>query len=297
MLKHQGASIRTLNFGQHTGKWRKTDLAKLTIEGLTTLGIEAGTGLNSPWATELLARTYQTLRHLRLGNDKYLATEYAKEGVFDIDDVHNSQQTHNLAEIMKVKVAASNESTTPALRLESLSLTGLDLNAFVSCFQQPIIVFENLSILTLESCCCLNLALPLLMGTGAGRRKAKSALRLHTLTIRHENTSNEHIRSLETFLTSLRPLAHLHILLEGYSEEGLQLEKVLQVHGTCLQSLIWDERTGPRTDVQDDTAFNQYYQKNLQLIAKHCSGLKALGIAFDWEDVFHFEKNHKKVKQ
>lgn len=133
------------------------------------------------------------------------------------------------------------------------------------------------------------------MGTGTGRRKAKSALRLHTLAIRHENTSNELTRLLETFLTSLRPLTHLHILLEGYNEEEVQLQKVLQVHGTCLRSLVWDERTGPRSGVQEDTCLYPNDHNTLQLVAKHCPGLKALGIALDWEDVIRSEKGHKKV--
>lgn len=86
--------------------------------------MDAETSPNTPWAAELLARSYQTLRHLRLGNDKYLATEYAKEGVLDVDYIRRFQQTDDLAEIMKMKITALNESSTPPLRLESLSLTG-----------------------------------------------------------------------------------------------------------------------------------------------------------------------------
>ena len=298
MLKHQGASIRTLNFGQYTGNWRKADLAKLKIEGLTDLGIgELGTGTVGLWASELLVRNYQKLRHLRLGNDEYLATDYAEEGVLDSDEISRFQQTDNFAELMKVKVAALNEPSTPHLRLESLSLTGLDLNAFVKGSFEPVIDFKSLSVLTLESCACLETALPLLLGTGTGRRKAKNALRLHTLAIRHETTRDVFVPELEAFLISLKPLAHLHVLLEGDYQEDVDMEKVLQVHGKCLRSLVWDERAGPRSEVQADTFFFSDDHEHLELIAKHCPGLKALGISLDWQDIIGIEKSHKKVKR
>lgn len=299
MLKHQGASIRTLNFGQCTGNWRKADLARLKIENLTTLGIgELETAKGGIWATELLARNFQKLRHLQLGSDKYLATDYAEDGLFDTDEIERLNQTNRLAELMKVKVAALNEPSTPTLRLESLSLTGLDLNAFAKGFFEPVIDFKSLSVLILESCACLKAALPLLMGTGTGRPKAKSALRLHTLAIRHENMSNEISRELETFLISLKPLAHLHLLLEGDYEEIIDLHRVLQVHGKCLRSLVWDERTCPRSEVRQDYTLLPDHQDdhlNLKVVAKHCPGLKALGISLAWGDILKSEKCHKKV--
>ena len=299
VLKHQGASFRALNFGKCTGNWRKADLARLKIENLTTLGIgELETAGGGPWATELLARNYQKLRHLRLGSDKCLATDYAEDGLLDTDESKRFQQTKEFAELMKVKVTALNEPSTPLLRLESLSLIGLDLSAFAKAFFEPVIDFKSLSVLKLESCAYLKTALPLLMGTGSGRPKAKSALRLHTLSIRHENTSNEISRELETFLISLKPLAHLHLLLEGDYEEIIDLHRVLQVHGKCLRSLVWDERTCPRSEVRADYTLLPDHQDdhlNLKVVAKHCPGLKALGMSLAWGDILKSEKCHKKV--
>ena len=271
----------------------------MTMEDLTTLGIgEVGTSTGVPWALELLARNYQKLRHLRLGTDEFLATDYAAEGVLDSDERGRIEQTDIFAELMKVKVAALNETSTPRLRLESLSLTGLDLNAFAKGFFEPVIDFKGLSVLTLESCACLEAALPLLMGTGTGKRREKSALRLRTLAIRHENLSNECSRELRTFLVSLKPLTHLHVLLEGNYDEIIDLHKVLQVHGTCLRSLVWDERAGPRSEVREDSALLPDLQKvhlELRTIAKHCPGLKALGISLEWGGILQSEKSHKKV--
>ena len=180
---------------------------------------------------------------------------------------------------MKNNVTALNEASTPVARLEPLSLIALDVEAFAQSLIEPVIDFKNLSKLTLESCVALEAAFPLLLGKAAGRRKAKSALRLHTLILRHENTTDEFSRELESFLVSLKPLAHFHVLLEGEYHHQLTIEmrKVLQVHGNCLQSLVWDERSGPRTDVRYDSTQLPGNLENLELVAKHCPGLKALG--------------------
>ena len=294
LLKHQGSSIHTLNFRKCTGNWRKADLAKFTIPGLTTLGItELGRGC--PWATELLARNYQNLRHLRLGSEMDLASEYAYDGYVDLDEVRRFTQTETFAELTKEKVAALNEPSTPVVRLESLWLIGIDLLAFAGALIEPNIDFNSLSMLTLESCVGLKAAFPLLMGSGAGKRKAKSALRLHTLAIRHENASNGSLQELETFLLSLKPLTHLHVLLEGKYDWVVRLHKILRLHGRCLRSLIWDERTGPRSNMHEHTTIFPDDYENLKLVAEHCPGLKALGISLDWEDIAGSEENHKKV--
>ena len=292
LLKYQAASTHTLNFRRYTGSWRKSDLARLTIGGLKTLGIgELGPG--EPWATELLARNYQNLRHLRLGSEVLLAKDYAKNGYMIPD---GSGDTVDLAELMDEKVEALNESSTPVVRLESLSLIGLDLHSFAEGAIKPVVDFNSLSMLTLESCACLEEAFPLLTGSGAGRRKAKSALQLHTLAIRHENTADDFVRELEIFLLSLKPLAHLHILLEGAYTRDIKMEKVLRVHGRCLQSLVWDERSMPRGDVYFDTAVFPEEYETWELIAKHCPELKALGISLDWEDITGSDNKHKKVE-
>lgn len=293
MLERHGASINTLNLEECSGNWKTSDLVKFTIEGLTTLGIG---DLNGISATKLLLRNYQNLRHLRLGSEVDLAIEYARKGYLDPGELQRVNATKAFAKLAKSEVAALNEPSPPFLRLESLSLIGLNFLAFVGALIEPDIDFNSLSMLTLESCACLEAALPFLTGAVTGKPKAKSSLRLHTLAIRHENASSRCLRKLETFLLLLKPLANLHILLEGLYDEGIDMRKLLRVHGKSLQSLIWDERMGPRSDVQDDTSLLPDDHKDLTLIAKYCPGLKALGIGFDWQDIFESDKNHKKVR-
>ena len=263
---------------------------------LTNLGM-AELGIVDSLATELLARNHQNLRHLRLGSELDLVKEYANNGYMDSNGTARFCLTETFAEIMQKKVAALKEPSTPVVRLKSLSLIGHDLYAFAKGLVEPEIDFNCLSILTLESCENLEAAFPLLGGLGDGRRKTKSALGLHTLAIRHENTSDDFLQGLEDFLVSLKPLAHLHVLLEGDYDGTIKMRKVLRVHGKSLRSLVWDERTGPRRDVHGDTTTFPDDHENLETVSKHCPGLKALGISLDWSDIACSEGNHKKVKR
>lgn len=271
------------------------DLVKLNIEGLRTLGI-AVLGSGDSLAAILLVRNHQNLRHLRLGSDEEIATEYAAVGYCDESEVSRLEGTQIFAKFMRGCVAALTEPPTPVVQLESLSLIGLDLHSFATGLIEPILDFNSLSILTLESCACLKAAFPLLRGAAAGKRKAKSSLRLHTFAIRHENVNDEFLQELEILLLSLKPLTHLHVLLEGEYDGAINIHKVLLVHGKCLRTLIWDERLGPRNDVREDRIHHPEDHKNLDLVAKHCPGLKALGISLDWKDIVRSERSHKKVK-
>ncbi len=292
VLKHQGASIHTLNFTRYSKIWRIADIEELAIGGLTTLSI-AGLIRGNSWPIQMLARCYKNLRHLRLGNEVDLAKEYADEGCVDPDEFNRVQLTGYFAGIMKI-FGPYDKPYTSMARLESLSLIGLDVFAFAKGDIEPRIDFNNLCTLTLESCTRLEAAFPLLMGAGASKLKGKSALRLRAFAIRHENTTDEAIQALEKFLLSLKPLAHLHVLLEGDYEEYIHLSSILQLHGKHLRSLIWDERTGPRYDVREDTTI--FGVRDLKKVATYCPTLEALGISLDWEEITVSKKRHKKVK-
>ena len=291
MAKHQGASINTLSIRRHNVDWKTKDLEQFAAGGLSTLGI-AELGRDGLWPPQLQIRNLPNLRHVMLGSESLVAMSYTSNGRLDV--AHQVQLTDTLALYVNARARTRNESPPTVVKLESLSLVGLDLLAFVKGSIEPVFDFNSLSALVLESCAGLEAAFPLLMGAGAGRRKVKSGLRLHSLTIRHEDTSDEFLPELETFLLSLKPLARLHVLLEGARQGTIDLDKVLQVHGKSLRSLIWEERSGPRLFLQVETTYVPEDHQNLKLIAKHCPGLKALGIPLDWDDLS--ERNHKQVK-
>ena len=60
---------------------------------------------------------------------------------------------------------------------------------------------------------------------------------------------------------------------------------VLQIHGKCLRSLIWDERKFSRHNLKEDHAHLDNDHNTLKLIAKPYPGLKALEVPLDWKDI------------
>lgn len=293
LLKHQGASIHALNFS--TTESKKRDLANLKLGSLTTLGM-AELDYIDPWATELLTKNHQNLRHLRLGNELDCVFEYAEGAGVDRDESRRFCLTQKFSKALQKKVAALKRTSASVIRLESLSLVGLDIYDFANGLIEPEFDFSSLSRLTLESCSGLDASFPLLMGARDSRRKTKSALGLNTLAIRYENTSNGFLQGLEDFLLSLKPLAHLHVLLEGDYDGAIRLQKVLRVHGKSLRSLVWDERRAPKIQTLDKANIFSPDHENLEVVSRHCSGLEALGISLDWEDIIGSERNHKKVR-
>ena len=56
------------------------------------------------------------------------------------------------------------------------------------------------------------------------------------------------------------------------------------------------KRSGSRRDVRVDNTIAPMNHKNLEIVAKHCPGLKALGISLDWMVIAGFKEYHKRVK-
>ena len=287
MAKHHGASINALSIRRYSVDWKIKDLEQFAAGGLSTLAT-AELGRNGVWPLQVPIKNLPDLRHVALGSESLIAMSYAVDGRVDV--ARRVGVTDAFALFMN---ATANEHSTSVVRFESLSLVGLDLLAFVNGSIKPVFDFNSLSVLVIESCAGLETAFPLLMGAAAGRRKVKSGLRLHSLTIRHEDNSDEFSPELENFLLSLKPLARLHILLEGKRQVTIELDKVLQVHGKSLRSLIWEERSGPRTGLKYETTYVPEDHQILKLVAEHCPGLKALGIPISWDDLS--ERKHKQV--
>lgn len=158
---------------------------------------------------------------------------------------------------------------------------------------EPIVDFNNLDSLVLESCTGLDDAFSMLMGPRVPRRDIMGASRLHTFGLRHENVNDTFMRHFNTFLVSLSPLEHLHVLLEG-SSELQDLPQILKAHGKSLSSLVWwDHRTSPRADMLIETARIPLEHENLKLVAKYCTRLQALEIPPDWEDLTESSENQQ----
>ena len=177
--------------------------------------------------------------------------------------------------------------SVPVLKLESLKIVGWDLRPLFNGSFRPITDFNSLTSLTLESCCGLSDALPML-ARKSGDQVINRLPNLQSLTIRREIDDNpEFTRVLDHFLRNLSPLRSLHILLSGYYNARSSKE-FLKIHGATLQTLVWDERLGRRHDLIDDRLVDLRDAGKLGTIVKYCPNLVELGIPVRWssgEDV------------
>lgn len=277
LLKNHGSSPQSLAFDRYTNVRPSMEAALLGTKGLTNLRLRSYVEARS-WPLDLVVNNFRVLRHLQIGSEVDLALIYARDGSLG---AYRSDRTRELVEgldfmYLDVHQHSDDEQADPNLRLESLHLCGFDLNMLVEDLDEPMIDFNNLGTLVLESCAGLDEALGLLMGAEVAPSETLGALRLHSFVIRHENATDDFMLELEAFLVSLKPLTKLHALLEG-DQQLANLPKVLKVHGKTLGSLIWDQRTGPRKVIEEDTSIFPNDIAHLRAIAKYCTNLKSLG--------------------
>ena len=225
-----------------------------------------------------------------------MAREYAESGLLDPSTRVRQSETDQFIVALDMKVVTRRGLSAPVvMHLKSLSLCGLDLDSILTNSSYFSIDFNALQSLTLESCAGLEHALPKLMGPDVVHHETLGALRLETFILRHECPYTFFAQALETFLLSLRPLKTLHILLENPSQACLPFES-LKHHGKTLQSLIWDERRSPRSDVSADTSRIPDKFFHLKYIARYCTKLRALGITLDWEILASSDKIQQEVR-
>lgn len=292
LLNNHGDVLHTLEFRQYTQRWKKTDLAALAMTNLRTLKIAALDVWGRKWPIYLLAKNSKNLRALKLSNETAMALRYKHRRARDPHGTLRRSATERLVESLRTEHDALPGWTVPTLRLDSLSLCGFDVSVIVQELPAPLVDFNNLSSLVIQSCSGLNEALRMLMGTNTARRKTMGALQLRTLIIRHEDVDDAFMPIPKAFLMSLCPLTTLHVLLEGRSDIEI-LEESLEPHGKSLESLVWDERYVPRSHIQVDTCWAE--KLTLRHIAKHCIKLKALGIPLCWQELTESDSAHLRV--
>lgn len=285
LLKNHASSLRTLEFRRYTRNWKSTNLEALASVNLTSLKISTLDTNGGSWPLRLLAKNYKSLRHLELSNETGAAHEYTVDGALDPDGTGRESNTQALIKLIKIQVDALEEAPVPLLQLDSLSMCDFDLTVIWTT-SSPLIDFSKLSTLVIKSCSGLNTALPLLGRANVTQGNAVGALRLRTLILRHENSDDTFLTRLMFFLSTLGPLTTLHVLLEGQSDLDILVDS-LKPHGKSLESLIWDQRSQPRTQIQVDPTLTGL--TNLKVIAKQCTRLKALGIPLPWQQLTNSE--------
>ena len=228
------------------------------------------------WEAATIIKNAATLNHLRLGFISRIAHDFALKSpprYGRMSELFSEEIVDSLSEFHLSEVHLS---------LKSLHLCGLDLGSILQGEVALDIDFTKITQLRLESCPGLSQAFSIFM---AGAGSSKSALRaLEDLFIRLEDPDAHITNSLESFLTSIRGLIHLRVLIDNALTDQ-DLEPILDIHGKTLKTLVWDERSGPRTRLAASTSLFATRFGNLEVVSQKCPSLTILGIALDWEAI------------
>lgn len=241
------------------------------------------------WAASMLVENAETLDHLDLGFNNRIAHDFALNRRPQYDKMCAS-----FAVDVKKTLSAKGLEPPVDLLLESVYLCGLDFRSVIQGEMALDIDFNDVIELRLESCPGLSQAFSLLTGQGDSSRLALGALQV--LFVRLEDPDPNFSTSLESFLTSVRGLNHLQVLIDN-ALTVQYLEPILKVHGKTLETLVWDERRGPRTRLDASTSMFSPRLGNLKVIARNCPSLTLLGIPLDWEVISSSDKLHEAVTQ
>ena len=234
------------------------------IRGLSSLSVE---GMNHEewgcqWATKMVAQNAETLHHLGLGFTTRIAHDIAcgRSSPYNV-------MSSSFAVCLKDTVSKSCLEPLIHLSLKSLSLGGFDLGSVIRGEMALDIDFRNITKLRLESCSGLSQAFSLFIGQADSSKLALGALQ--DLFLRLEDPDPNFSTGLESFLTSIRGLKHLQVLMEKIAAVH-DIEPILKVHGKTLDTLVWDERSGPRKRLDVSTSRIPANLGHLKVISRNC---------------------------
>ena len=268
-----------------------TPTYKLTVDfsALTTLDAgEMDPYFACFWASKSLANSHNSLIHLKLGCERFLALSYldkndlmtasaALEFTQNLDNDIRDHLPARFQEYSKSKLESS--LPTSVLTLKSLHLVGIDCGYTPEMGTPTMLDIDNLTSLCLESCFNLGQSFPALSSLRSP--DAPSLLpQLRSFRLRQENSDASFQAGLKAFLLALKGLVHLSILLEG-SGPFFPPDCFVGNQGSTLRTLVWDQRQGPREklDASTNTATPSMMSRFLDKIVKKCPNLRELGLA------------------
>lgn len=288
LFGRQAASLQIFSCNRYSSS---CDSSGSVIEGIRRLSFE---GMDfdrggCKWAATMIVESAETLDYLALGFKTRIAQDFALK----IHPPYDQMSTSFAADVQDV-LSESDLEPLIHLSLKSLQLCGLDLGDLVRGKMALDIDFNNISELRLESCPGLIEAFSLLTGQGKSSKLALNAL--EDLFVRLENPDPNFSASLESFLTSVRGLTHLQVLIDkAPGPIDQDLEPILKYHGKTLKSLVWDERRGPRKHLDECTSLLSTKFGNLRVISRNCPFLTNLGIPLDWDTISCSDKYHETI--
>ena len=289
LFERQEASLLTLSCNRYSSSY---DGSTTVISGMNSLSVQS-MDLDRGgccWAAAMIAENAESLSHLHIGFTTHIAHDFA---------LKRRPQYRRLSTLFTADLKTSLSDFDRGdqlihLSLESLWLCGLDIGNIVRGEMAFDIDFNNMTRLRLESCPGLSQAFSLFIDPASSSKLALGAL--EDLFVRLEDPDANFSGNLESFLTAIRGLYHLSVLIDK-ALAVQDLEPILKVHGKTLDTLVWDERSGPRTHLDTSTSLLSTRFRNLRVISHYCPSLTTLAIPLSWEAISSSDKYHGVVIQ
>lgn len=284
LIERHKASLGSLFCNRYS---QSCDVSGSVISGMYSLtvqsmDIERG---GCRWAAAMVIKNANTLNHLRLG----CATRIAQDFNLKRRSRYDRLSASFTADMKHMIFAQNLGDLLSHPYLKSLHLCGIEVRKVISGEMVLDIDFNNITQLRLESCPGLGQAFPLLADQAGSSLGA-----LEDLFMRVEDPDAVFYGSLEGFLTSIRGLINLKVLIDK-AVSTQDLEPILKVHGKTLTTLVWEERRGPRTHLCACTSQLSTRLGNLKVISRYCPSLKTLAIPLDWEGISSSDRHHGMV--
>lgn len=282
LFRRQGAKLADLRL---TGETMDSNESIVVRPGLTRLYLPDMA--HDELASKCLTISWGTIRFLRLGFEAGVVNTCAEHGAISHPTwiAEAATLTHTFTETLKNDLQKAQINPQFLLKLERVSLCGLDLNDLIESQLEARLDLTALSRIQLESCRGLSQALGQLISSGQLASTVNRLCGLKSFFLRQEGSDRTLGDRLETFLGSFTGFKHIHLLLEG-SCVWRPLAQALKAHNKSLVTLVLDIRTGPRTLANADLSYMPMPLSQLKGLAMNCPRLTGLGLTLNWTSIF-----------
>ena len=271
--QRHGATIKDLQISNFSEETRILSFPFYGLEKLHAADMDPQNGF--AFLCRMMVENHSSLRHLKLGCEGLISSPPEREYRFTDDMLGDFERAIELF---------GPQRYSTLLQLQTLHLIGFDFRKLTADSEAPFLGLSGLSrinALTLESCFVEGATFSLLSPqTAIGSTWTP---KLQSFSLRHEKTDATFQQQVMAFLGSFTGLVHLSVLLEG-SGEYLNPDCFIKNHGKTLKTLVWDQRSKPRTSVRtsttilnDDVDLPPY----TELIAQGCPSLRELGLSLE----------------
>lgn len=285
VARRHGRSLKTLQIYNAS-----TEICLYKSDVSTLTNFDAGDidpFIWSTWISRVVALSRKSLRHVKLGWEREIALSYLGKRNPIGAGIASGFSEDFAADLRSQLPEAAIEPHMSLLTVESLHLVGIDCNFTPSIGEPAMVDIDKLTSLCLESCFNLGQSFPALSSLRSPDAPPPFP-QLRTFRLRHEGSDASFNDRLKAFLLALKGLVHLAVLLEG-SGPSLPPDCFVGNHGSTLQTLVWDQRRGPRIklDESTNTATGDMIFSSLNEIVEKCPNLRELGLAVYTDKDYH----------